>query len=237
MDVEQLRELDAAAWEICSHTTAHTPVAAFEIKDAIGVDDAKIHAAEYRHGHSVGKEVEITDGDRSVLRTVDALGSDPGDRRVALTEPVGKVFDTSEAVIRYPAEYMREALGESKRILEAYGFPIDTFLAPYDQFDSWSMEFIPDYYSGVANANHGERVNYPGFDPYETQRHYFIEFVDRSAVEADLDEIADEGALGVFGAHTFKDEVTQELIRETLEWVEDRGIEIMTLRDAFTHFT
>lgn len=237
MNVKHLKELAAAGWEICSHTTDHGTVASFEIQVDIEASDRQIRPEEIRHGHHGGKEIELTDGDRSVIRTVEELDGEGEDRYIVLTEPVGESFEAGETVIRYPEEYMHELLGDSKRELEELGFEVDTFLAPYDQFNTWSMEFVPEYYAGVANANHGERINYEGFNPFETQRHYFIEFVDRSIIESDLDEIANQGALGVFGAHTVKEEVTEELIRETHEWINERGIEVMTLRDAFAHFT
>lgn len=132
---------------------------------------------------------------------------------------------------------MEEALGESKRELESLGFEIDTFLAPYDSFDDYSREFAIDHYMGIANAEHGSRVNDPdGFDPFYTERDYFLEFTSLESVIADLDEIADRGALGVIGAHTFKDEVTEEGIYETLEWVDERDIAVMTLREAIERY-
>lgn len=95
---------------------------------------------------------------------------------------------------------MHESLSESKRKLEELGFEVDTFLAPYDRFNEWSMVFAPEYYADVANADSETRIKCEGFDPFETQRHYFIEFVDQLMVELDLDEIVNQGALGVFGA-------------------------------------
>lgn len=239
MDVEHLEELAAAGWEICSHTTRHLPLAAFELTEDAEPENTAIHAEEHRHGHPVGLTVEITDGNRSVLRDVAGLGGDSGGTRpVLLEQPVGDLFAAGETVIRYPEEQMHEALGESRRELEQFGFEINTLLAPYDAFDEWSMQFVPEYYDGVSNARHGSRINDPdGFDPYATRRHYFIEFTTREVVQQDLDEIADRGALGVMGAHTVKEEVTEGRIRETLEWVDERDIEVMTLREAIERFT
>lgn len=239
MDVEHLEELAAAGWEICSHTTQHMPLAAYELTEDVGPEDTAIHAEEYRHGHTDGLTIEITDGDRSVSREVAGLGGEPGgNRSVLLEQSVGDSFAASNTVIRHPEEQMHEALGESRRELEEFGFEINTLLAPYDDFDEWSMEFVPEYYDGVANARIGSRINDPaGVDPFQTQRFYFIEFTTREAVQQDLDEIAEDGALGVFGAHTFKEEVTEERIRETLEWVDERGIEVITLREAIERFT
>jgi hypothetical protein len=215
MDVEHLAELEEAGWEIASHTTEHTAVGTFELVENADPGDERVYNGSNRHGFWAPRELEITDGKRTVRRT--ALGWDEDDtgRYVELDEP----------------------LGELRRELERLDFEVDTFLAPYDSFDDYSRRFATEYYDGVANARHGSRVNDPeGFDPYYTRRDYFIEFTSRESVKRDLDEIAARGALGVIGAHAFKEEVSEERIRETLEWIDDRDIEVMTLREAIARF-
>ena len=238
MNLEHLEALTTAGWEISSHTVQHTPLAAYELIEDAKPEDTAIHAEEYRHGHQKGLTVEITDGKHSVTREVAGLGGDSDDNlSVELEHPVKHSFSAGDAVIRYPADQMQEALRESQRDLEELGFEVNTLLAPYDDFDEWSMKFVPEYYDGVANARHGSRINdLEEFNPYATQRNYFIEFTSPEYVKQDLDEIADRGALGVLGAHTAKKEVTEERIRETLQWVNDRGIEVMTLREAIERF-
>ncbi|MFC6905846.1 polysaccharide deacetylase [Halalkalicoccus tibetensis] len=106
---------------------------------------------------------------------------------------------------------MHEALGESKQELKRLGFEIDSFLAPYDNFDDYSREFAAEYYDGIVNAEHGSRVNDPEeFDPFHTQRDYFIEFTTSDHVKEDLNIITYQGTLGVIGAHTFKENVTEK---------------------------
>ena len=237
MDVEQLEELVAAGWEIASHTVEHTAVGTFELVEdaAVGVD--RIYPEQIRHGYHRGKEIEITDGDRTLSRTVADYGTDETGRYIALAEPIDESCAAGETIVRYPAEQMHESLGESKRELERLGFEVDTLLAPYDNFDEYSLEFVGEYYDGVANANHGSRINDPeGFDPYGTRRDYFLEFTSPDSVKRDLDDIAKRGALGVFGAHAFKEKVSSERIRATLEWIDERDSEVMTLREAIGRF-
>lgn len=238
MDVDHLEELAAAGWEIMSHTTEHTALGTFElVRDAEPVDRL-VYPAHFRHGYHHGKDLVVTDGEHRVVRTVVDHGTNDTGYYIELDDPVGEVFPAGETIVRYPPEQMHEALAASKRTLERLGFEVDTLLAPYDNFDAYSMEFVPEYYAGVANATHGTRINAAdGFNPYQTHRDYFIEFTDRTAVKQDLDAIAERGALGVFGAHTFKDDVTPERIRETLEWIDARDIEVLTLRDAIERFT
>ncbi len=244
MGVEHLNELVGADWEIASHTVEHTPVGTFELVEDADPEDEQVYPEQIRHGYHKGITLEIVDTDdaddngRTVHRTVTDYGTDDIGQYIEFDESVGESFAAGETTVRYPDDQMHESLEESKHELEDLGFEVDTLLAPYDNFDEYSREFVPEYYDGVANARHGERINDPdGFDPYRTRRDYFIEFTSREAVKDDLNEIAERGALGVFGAHTFKEEVSQDRIRETLEWIDERDIEVMTLREAITRFT
>ncbi|MFC6904078.1 polysaccharide deacetylase family protein [Halalkalicoccus tibetensis] len=237
MDVEHLEELVDAGWEICSHTTEHTAVGTLPLVEDAAPSDERIYPEEIRHGYHRGKTLEITDGERTLHRTVADYGSDGTGRYIDLDEPLGEACAAGDTIVRYPEEQVEEALGKSKRDLEALGFEIDTFLAPYDNFDDYSRGFATEHYDGIANADHGSRINpREGFDPFHTKRDYFIEFTSPDSVRADLDEIGDRGALGVIGAHTFKEEVTEERIHETLGWVDERGIEVLTLREAIERY-
>lgn len=238
MEVEHLEELVDAGWEIASHTTEHTAVGTFELVEDGGSGDVRIYPEQIRHGYHRGKTLELTDGGEAIHRTVADYGADDVGRYIELDEPLGEECPAGETIVRYPEEQVKAALGDSKADLEALGFDVDTFLAPYDNFDDYSRPPAADHYAGIANAEHGSRINDPAeFDPFYTRRDYFIEFTNPDAVKADLDEIADRGALGVIGAHTFKDEVTEAAIRETLEWVDTRGIEVLTLREAIERYT
>lgn len=237
MDVEHLEELVDAGWEIASHTVEHTPVGTFELIADADANDDRVHPKEIRHGYHRGKTIEITDGKQTIHRTVVDYGADADGRYIELDEPLGETCVAGETVVRYPAEQLHEAVGESKRTLERLGFQVDTLLAPYDNFDEYSRSVVEEYYDGVANARHGARINDPeGFDPFETRRDYFIEFTSREAVKRDLDEIAERGALGVIGAHAFKEEVSPKRIRETLEWIDERDITVLTLREAIERY-
>lgn len=235
MDTEELNELVDEGWEIASHTKKHRPLAAFSLLKDVHPTDTEISAEGYRQGHHEGSTVEISDGETKVTRDVAGLGGASGERRIVLTEPVGESFHAEDTEVRHPAETMHEALGDSKETLEEMGYDVSTLLAPYDAYSGYSNLFAPEYYDGVTNARHGSRINDPDeYDPYETQRDYFIEFTDKKSVKHDLDTIADDALLGVVGAHSFKDEVNEESIGEMLEWVEERDIEVMTFREAIS---
>ncbi|TYL39513.1 polysaccharide deacetylase [Natronococcus pandeyae] len=233
MDIEYIEELEEAGWEIMSHTTAHTALGSFELVEDVDPDDSRVYPEQRNHGFHGGYEIEVTDGENSVRRQLVDSGEDDVGIYLEFDEPIGESFAAGETVERYPEDLMHEFLGGSKDRLEQWGFEVDTLLAPYDVCDEWTIEIASEYYDGIANVHLDTMVNdLDSFDPFDTHRDYFIEFTGPEAVQAQLDEVANQEALGIVGAHTFKEEVTEEGIRETLEWVEERDLEVVTLRDA-----
>ncbi|OVE84049.1 polysaccharide deacetylase family protein [Natronolimnobius baerhuensis] len=233
MALNHLEELADAGWEIASHTTAHTALGAFDLVEDVEPDETRIYPEQRNHGFHHGYEIEITDGNESVRRTVVDSDTDDIGGFLEFDEPVGVSFDADETVERYPDDLMHEFLEESKQDLEGLGFDIDTLLAPYDIVDERTVDIAREYYDGISNVHPGSMHNDPeAFDPFGTNRDYFIEFTTREEVQAELDQVAEQEALGILGAHTFKDDVTAERIRETLEWVDERDLEVVTFREA-----
>lgn len=104
-------------------------------------NDERVYPEEIRHGYHRGKVLELTNGDRTIHRTVADYGTDDGGQYIEFNEPIGESFPAGETIVRYPADQMHESLGDSKRELEELGFEINTLLTPYDSFDEYSMEF------------------------------------------------------------------------------------------------
>ncbi len=233
MTEEQLEELADAGWEIMAHTTAHTALAEFELVEAVEPDDTRIYPEARNHGFHQVFDLEITDGENQVRRTITGSSEDEIGEYIEFDEPIGESFAAGETVERYPEDLMHEFLGDCQQELESMGFEVDTLLAPYDVVDDWAIEFAEEYYDGIANVNPGSMINDPdNFDPFDTNRDYFIEFTTPDTVQEQLDQVAGQEGIGIIGAHTFKDEVTEERIRETLEWVEERELTVVTFRDA-----
>ncbi|ELY99701.1 polysaccharide deacetylase [Natrialba chahannaoensis JCM 10990] len=232
MTVEQIAELEDAGWEIMSHTTDHTALGTFDLVEDAGPDDTRVYPEQRNHGFHHGHDVEVTDGETSVRRTVVDSNTDDIGGYLEFDEPLGESFAAGEAVERYPEDVMDDFLGRSKQELKNHGFEVDTLLAPYDIVDEWAIEHAREYYDGIANVNPGSMHNDPdAFDPLDTNRDYFIEFTTPEAVQRELDQLAANEDLGIIGAHTFKEEVTADRIRETLEWVEERDLEVVTFRE------
>lgn len=232
--VSELREMERAGFEIMSHTTAHRSLVAYDVVEDVDEGDERIYPAEPHHAYDPGGEVEITDGDASVVRTIAGSGEDDAGTYMELETPVDRSFDADAGVVeRYTPSYIRGLLAESRRALRSMGFEVDNLLAPYDDISMYSLRFVPDYYDGIANAVAEDAINpADGVDPYRIDHRYFVEYTSRATVQRRLDRVAAEGAFGVFGAHTSKDVVTRDRIREAIGWAKERDVEIVTLREG-----
>ncbi len=233
---KELAEMESFGFEIMSHTREHSSLVSFPLLKDVSPDDTHVYpkGKHTSHPFDTRYQVEIYDDNQSVLRTVAGSGRDDnGDLYMILNKPVGKSFSADTARERLSAKSMRYALGDSKKKLESYGFTVDNLLAPFDEFSDYSKRFAKEHYMGVANSVEKSGVNpRDNLTPFGTQRDYFIEYTDWGPIKDQLDTIAQTNALGIFGAHTQKDEVTPKKIRRMIRAAKDRNIEIVTLRKA-----
>jgi hypothetical protein len=235
MDVDDVRTLADAGWEISCHTSHHAAISSFKLVEDVAPDDERIYPeGRGQHGFTTGNPIEVTDGENLVERTVVGSGSDEAGRYLELDEAVDEAFATGETVERYAESYVRSQLADSRDALSE--FEPSTFLAPHDVIDEHHLEIVDDYYDGVFNVSLDTPANELPFEPFETNRSYFAERVDRDDVYAELEAIAETVSYGVVGAHTYLEEVTRDRIEETLQWCGDLGLEVITFDEAIDRF-
>ncbi|QLK26803.2 polysaccharide deacetylase family protein [Natrinema zhouii] len=233
MGFNDIKRLVDAGWEIASHTASHVALTSFELVEDILPGDSRIYPeGRGNHGFSYGDPIEVTDGEKSVQRTVVDSNTDDIGKYLELAEPITDPFTAEETVERYPESFVRHELFESQNALSE--FSPTTLLAPYDVIDDRHLNLVREYYDGVFNVNFGTPVNELPFDPFDTNRSYFAERVNRETVYNDLRQIAEENLYGIVGAHTHLEVVTQERIAETLKWCDEFGIEVITFKNAIS---
>ncbi|KDE58022.1 polysaccharide deacetylase [Halostagnicola sp. A56] len=233
MGESELTELADAGWEIMAHTTGHNALGEFELVEDVDPGDTRIYPEERNHGFHQIYDLEITDGKNSVRRAITASSTDETGPYIEFEEAIGESFAAGETVERYPEDLMNQFLGDCKEQLEAMDFVVDTLLAPYDIVDEWALEFATDHYDGIANVNPGSMLNPKDeFDPFDTNRNYFIEYTSTENTKAQLANVEQQEAIAIIGAHTFKEDVTESKLRDVLEWVDESDLEPVTFRDA-----
>ncbi|ADB63394.1 hypothetical protein Htur_4606 (plasmid) [Haloterrigena turkmenica DSM 5511] len=233
MNVDEVTRLVDAGWEIASHTATHVALTSFDLVEDVSPGDNRIYPeGRGQHGFLLGDPIEVTDGEKLVQRTVVESDDDDIGRYLELDEPINTAFTAEETVERYTEPFVHKQLADSQKALAEFG--PTTFLAPHNVIDDRHLDIVREYYEGVLNVNSGTPVNDIPFDPFDTNRAYFAEHVDRDQVYADLTQIAEENVYGVLGAHTHREEVTQDRIAETLEWCNELGIEAITFEEAIS---
>lgn len=235
MDIDEVRTLEEAGWEISCHTADHAAISSFELVEDVRPGQTRIYPeGRGQHGFTTDNPIEVTDGESLIRRTVVGSGTDETGRYLELDEAVDEAFAAGETIERYTESYVRGQLADSRADLSE--FEPTTFLAPHDVIDEYHADIVSDYYGGIFNANIGDPANEVPFDPFETNRSYFAERVDRDTIYADLEAVAEADAYGVIGAHTYLEEVTRDRIEETLKWCDDLGLEVITFDEAIERF-
>lgn len=118
MNIEHLEILADAGWEIASHTIEHTTIGTFDFVENAAPEDTRIYPEQIRHGYHRGKTLELTNGNRTIHRTVVDYGEDDSGRYIKFEQPCDESFAADETVVRYSPNQMHESLAESKCDLE-----------------------------------------------------------------------------------------------------------------------
>ncbi|SEO21167.1 Polysaccharide deacetylase [Halogranum amylolyticum] len=232
---DQLLEMQDAGWEVMSHTLEHRAVGPITITEDVESGDERVYVERSLHGGFPGDTVLITDDDDEEVATVVGGESDERGDYLLLEEPVEGSYAVDDgAYERLTDDVLERATKESKERLESMGFDVDSFVFPYGRRGPAVMEFVEEHYAGVANYDYDGLNPGEDADPYRIGREYFREErMSETEITDFLDTVQRDGMLGMFAGHNYADDLTQERIRFAIRQAKQRGIEIVTLREAF----
>ena len=231
----QLRELEAAGWEIMSHTVNHCALDEVKVTRDVAATDGRIYVESNLHGE-LPNPVRVSDGESSATVRVTGKGEDAEGEYLELDAAVGTDFDADDGVTeRYTDEVMRYELRASKEALTDLGLSVSNFVAPYYRYGDRARELTPDYYTATANGYYGG-INEVGDIALDAMNRTYFRTSYRTLEEVGewLDTVAEGDHLGLLGGHSYYDTLPEERIRETLRMTRERGIQIKTLRGALS---
>lgn len=230
--VDQIQEMSRAGFEVLAHTREHASLTGTPLLRDVEPSDAKVYPKFKSHAYH-SYPIEITDGESSVSRQVVRSGEDDHGIFIELADEVGTSFEANETVERLSDDTLQYVLSNSQASLRHMGFGADSLVVPYDRYTPHVEELAREFYDSVANAKPDGKLNDPAdIDPFGLHRWYFVENADRADRFHRLDRIAREDKFAILGAHTFKENVTAEKIQDVIQGAQERGIEILTLREA-----
>jgi len=235
LDREHLLEMQDAGWEILSHTMDHRALGPIEITRDVSTGDEKIYVKTDLHAWNLGDTILISDKDSEEVATVIGGESDQSGEYLILENPVkGSYSVENGAQERLTDDILKTAIAESKSRLEEMGLEINNFVYPFGRHGPRSNEIIKDHYDGVANFNYQGLNPGQGIDPYEIGRSYYRkDKMPEERLKEFLDTVEEDGLLGMFAAHTWYQDLTEDRIRLAIQEAQKRDIEIVTLTEAF----
>ena len=241
LDPDQLREMYGAGWEVLSHTIKHRAIGEIPITEDVEVGDTEIAVTSNRHGRYPGDPVVLLDAEGIVAEAVVAGRSGSGDGQyIELEEPIETDVSGDDCYVRYPDEFTREILAESKAQLEEIvgEDQVTGFVYPYERHDGLAAEIVPEYYETTPRAFTGNGLNPShGSDPFSISREYYEEGrMNEEELAAFLDTVANEPDFGILASHSSYDTLTEERISTAIEMALERDIAIVTLQEALDVF-
>lgn len=232
---EQLDEIYDAGWEIMSHSIEHRALGEIPIQSDAIAGDTHIHVQSHRHGQFPGDPLLIFDNTSEVTATVEGIATENGESYLVLEEPLEEdVLVAEDPWVRYTDEFTEWVLEESRDQLESWGYPVTAYVHPYNRYDGFVSEVLPEYYDAVPNAGRApSQIPISNVDPYHIGRATFeTDRMTDEEVTAFIDAIAEDEVFGVLYGHTGYDTLPPERIEHTLEVAADRDVSVVTLQEA-----
>ncbi len=243
LSAAQLRELEDNGWEIMSHSVRHRALGAMAVTEDIAPDDRKLYVESNLHGKMEGDRLVVNDGSQSATVTVRGRDSDERGEFVTLDSAVGTSFAADDGVTeRYVDEVVRTSLRESRTQLEEYGVTVTNMVMPYGAYGPRTRELAGEYYTAVANgglAIGGRGQIHRGGDitlPHLSRTMFRKGKMTETELAEFLDGVADRSALGILGGHSWHERLPPSRIKTAIRMAKERGIDIVTLRDALSSF-
>lgn len=227
----QLTEMTNSGWELMSHGINHEAIGPVSVTADVAPGDTKVYTDSTVLARTPN-DVEIYDGDNSVVRKLTGDGEDDSGSFLKLDSEVGQSFSQG-AQVRFTEEVVRTVLEKSKQALSQYDQPVNGFVLPYGRFDDRSLSLVKEYYEAVPNVHRGGMNPGAALRPYRLSRRYFDEERMTEAELKDfLDRVASRNAVGLLGGHSRNQALTGERIQLAIELAQERDIEIVTLTTA-----
>jgi len=248
MTKKQVMELQKNGWEIASHGLTHqrpTDIPKYFSDELLegwkleeGIQCQCVYEAKYDYEFIGG----LTENDQHLreLSSIEDIARVPGsyyfDRLVGAIH-VHPFDPVPPKDLRIKSISYQREMRDSKKGLEALGFDVSTYVAPYNYWTPEMRELSKYYYDQVANG--GEAANYKGtFDRHWIKRFFIhtlgpadevIRLVQKKAVS--------ENGWIILCFHGIEDETgwqpwSEENLEQLSAWLEEQGVRVVTIGEG-----
>jgi peptidoglycan/xylan/chitin deacetylase (PgdA/CDA1 family) len=246
----QLLDLQAAGWEVVSHTKHHIGLGEEPLSRPAGPGDDRLYLNRHTR-FKAGVEIRVAQGDGSELARVVARGEDSRGGYLQLERGIERGFDApagprplrwlrrlaggsrTGAVVSVSPEQAREEIETSRRDLEAMGLVVRHFTYPYNRLCSWTRELVAACYES-ARAGAAANLHNEPHDLYALPSTSFegSEGFQRRVLRV-VDQAGDRGGLYMFHAHTRNPAFSEALLEGLIERCFRRGLRFSTRSEYF----
>lgn len=234
LTAEQTAALADRGHEIAAHGRRHRYLQAHGLAADADAGSGRVRVAGSVRPAGVGVRAgdrhEVTDGDRTEVRTVASTSETAdGPDCVEFEAPLERPFEAGEAVLRPTEAVLRDEIRGVREDFDAFGVDPKTFVFPYDAADPRAWQLARGGYRTVANAAVRSLPNPPGTSPTEYRR-YYLETDSLADVEIRtyLDALAEIGGVGVLAGHSAWETMPAERVARVIDAARERGVDVTT---------
>lgn len=250
LTVEQLRELEAAGWEIASHSLTHVR------PDHIPKDYARERVEGWTAAPGQASILQASYAYEAVADLYqDQFRLERADHIAALKAGPGRFFFDPEAArlwlhplpggqdgfLSIASGSFEREMEASKRLLTEHGFRVRTFIAPFTYWPGDFGTLCARYYDFAVAGDGGENRR-AGFDPLHIRRFLVRSGDPPSSLMRIVSEYAvDQGGWVVFCLHGVGDDAGYEpygakKLERVSAFIADQGVPVVTIAQGGTRF-
>ena len=238
LDIKHLKEMKRSGWEIANHGYNHTALIYNSITQKLKKGDKKIKVKNsflvnkdysYKLFNAVSKNQEIIKIG-SIQRDQDYLN---------LQEPISQNYSSHRTYITLSNQSLQKEIVNSKKLMEEWGFNIDSFVYPYNGFIKPAVSVVKHHYSIARGGRKlGEKfpeafINIKPLNKYKLKGVCFENnLLTETRLEILLNKVVARKGLLIMYAHSNSRYFSTERLQKIIESSKKKGIEIVTMREV-----
>ncbi len=238
---ERILEMQAAGWEVVSHSKRHNSLGTSPLTKPASPGDTKIFILQGHH-FKPGTTCLLQGGTAGETILVKQSGSDLEGKWLLVEKGITSAY-AAGATVRIADEEAQAETKGSKDQLEAMGFRVDSFSYPFTTSASWSRPIVARHYLSAreGSGSYGSLglppgLNIPGktrFDQMNCESYETLMTKPRQLAELLDRTVADRGLCFLF---MHSNGVRAEKVEELIVEAKRRGIAIVTRRQALAQW-
>ncbi len=244
MNTEGLKKLQSAGWEISSHGLYHAHLGPIKINKKANKGSTYIKVSNaYLLDKRYMYYIQEKNSNKKEKISIEKIIINKNNHYISIKSLLKSNYSKNAFIIMHK-ESMRKEIAESKNRLSKLGFPVISFVYPYNGISKQAKGIVREHYF-FARAGKAEKEDFPeafiNVPPMKCRELKGTCFENDLIDDKDLDKLLERTAqlrgLLILYAHSGDENFCVQRLKHILKTAEDLGMNIVTFRDLITAST